>query len=117
MDNGGFTQPLIADTLTNANAFRAKFGMDTNETWNTQAANIFISRSSIGSQGNIIDEYTGMNGSIEVKQADVVLDIFPLNYRNNYTAADSLSDLEYYAGKQVRVATVDYRYPADDRSH
>lgn len=44
-----------------------------------------------------------MNGSIEVKQADVVLDTFPLNYRNNYTAADSLSDLEYYAGKQVRL--------------
>ncbi len=75
--------------------------MDVNETWNAQAANIFISRSSIGSQGTIIDEYTGMNGSIEVKQADVVLDTFPLNYRNNYTAADSLSDLEYYAGKQV----------------
>lgn len=41
-----------------------------------------------------------MNGSIAVKQADVVLDTFPLNYRNNYTAQDSLNDLEYYAGKQ-----------------
>lgn len=74
--------------------------MEVNETWNEQSANIFISRSSIGSQGTIIDEYTGMNGSIEVKQADVVLVTFPLNYRNNYTAANSLSDLEYYAGKQ-----------------
>ena len=81
--------------------FRSMFGMDINETWNDQAANIFISRSSIGAQGNIIDEYTGMNGSIEVKQADVVLDTFPLNYQNNYTNADKLSDLEYYAGKQV----------------
>lgn len=99
---------MIADTLANANAFRAKFGMDVNETWNTQAANIFISRSSIGSQGTIIDEYTGMNGSIEVKQADVVLDTFPLNYRNNYTVADSLSDLEYYAGKQVGLLISNY---------
>lgn len=41
-----------------------------------------------------------MNGSIEVKQADVVLDTFPLNYRQNYTSDDSLSDLIYYAGKQ-----------------
>lgn len=92
--------PLIADTLTNANMFRSMFGMDTNETWDTQAANIYISRSSVGDQGTIIDEYTGMNGSIEVKQADVVLVTFPLNYRNNYTNADSLSDLIYYAGKQ-----------------
>ncbi|KAL8823513.1 MAG: hypothetical protein Q9191_005784 [Dirinaria sp. TL-2023a] len=99
-DNGGFTQPLIADTLVNANAFRSKFGMGMNETWNDQATSIFISRSSIGAQGNIIDEYTGMNGSIEVKQADVVLDTFPLNYQQNYTNADKLSDLEYYAGKQ-----------------
>lgn len=76
------------------------FGMETNATWADQSANIYISRSSIGSQGTIIDEYTGMNGSIEVKQADVVLDTFPLNYRQNYTAADSLSDLIYYAGKQ-----------------
>ena len=80
--------------------FRSMFGMDTNSTWATQSANIYISRSSIGAQGNIIDEYTGMNGSIEVKQADVVLDTFPLNYRQNYTAEDSLSDLIYYAGKQ-----------------
>lgn len=99
-DNGGFTQPLIADTLNNANMFRSMFGMDVNATWEDQSANIYISRSSIGAQGNIIDEYTGMNGSIEVKQADVVLDTFPLNYRQNYTAADSLSDLIYYAGKQ-----------------
>ena len=84
----------------NANKFRTIFGQEPNSTWSSQAENIFISRSSIGAQGNIIDEYTGMNGSIEVKQADVVLDTFPLNYRQNYTSADSLSDLIYYAGKQ-----------------
>ena len=36
-----------------------------------------------------------MNGSIAVKQADVVLDTFPLNYQLNYTAQDSLRDLNY----------------------
>ena len=41
-----------------------------------------------------------MNGSIAVKQADVVLDTYPLNYQSNYNAADSLRDLDYYAGKQ-----------------
>lgn len=89
--------PLIADTLTNANMFREMFGISPNSTFSDIASHIFISRDS---GAGIIDEYTGMNGSISVKQADVVLDTFPLNYQNNYTAQDSLNDLEYYAGKQ-----------------
>lgn len=97
VNNGGFTMPLIADTLTNANTFAQMFGMTTNSTFEDIAANIFISRN--GNAG-IIDEYTGMNGSISVKQADVVLVTFPLNYQNNYTAQDSLNDLTYYASKQ-----------------
>ena len=97
VDNGGFTMPLIADTLTNTNFFRGLFGMPKNAIFDEQAANIYISRDA---SAGIIDEYTGMNGSIAVKQADVVLDTFPLNYQNNYTAQDSLNDLEYYAGKQ-----------------
>ena len=99
VDNGGFTMPLIADTLSNANLFRESFGMKPNTTWADQSANIFVSRSNEGG-ANIVEEYTGMNGSIEVKQADVVLDVFPLAYRQNYTVQDGASDLEYYAGKQ-----------------
>ncbi|KAL6718219.1 alpha,alpha-trehalase ath1 [Lecanora helva] len=97
VDNGGFTMPLIADTLSNANMFRQLFGLPVNTTFDEIASNIFISRDS---NAGIIDEYTGMNGSISVKQADVVLDTFPLNYQKNYTAQDSLNDLQYYAGKQ-----------------
>lgn len=97
VDNGGFTMPLIADTLLNANMFRQMFGMKANATFEDIAANIYISRDS---GAGIINEYTGMNGSIAVKQADVVLNTFPLNYQTNYTAQDSLNDLEFYAGKQ-----------------
>lgn len=89
--------PLIEDTLNNANLFRQLFGATPSNTWKTQADNIFIDRDA---NAGIILEYTGMNGSILVKQADVILDTFPLNYRRNYTAKDSLNDLEYYAGKQ-----------------
>ena len=98
VDNGGFTMPLIADTLTNANLFRSMFNQSQNSTWQSQAQNIFI-----GSNANagITLEYTGMNGSISVKQADVVLDTFPLSYAmNGFTANDSLNDLDYYASKQ-----------------
>lgn len=88
---------LIADTLLNANTFRELLGLKPNTTWDKQAANIFIDRNEVA---GIINEYTGANGSISVKQADVVLDTFPLNYQQNYTAKDSRNDLEYYAGKQ-----------------
>ena len=97
VNNGGFTMPLIADTLANANMFRQMFGMPTNSTFAEVASNVLISRNT---DAGIIDEYTGMNGSIAVKQADVVLDIFPLNFQKNYTYKDGLKDLEFYAGKQ-----------------
>ena len=97
VDNGGYTMPLMADTLTNANTFAGFLGLTPNSTFTDIASNIFISRDA---SAGIIDEYTGMNGSISVKQADVVLDTFPLNYQVNYTAQDSLNDLNYYAGKQ-----------------
>ncbi|KAL8717461.1 MAG: hypothetical protein Q9225_005300 [Loekoesia sp. 1 TL-2023] len=96
-DNGGFTMPLIADTLMYANMFRGLFGISPNATFDEQAANIYIDRNA---DAGIINEYTGMNGSISVKQADVVLDIFPLNYQNQYTTTDRFNDLTYYAGKQ-----------------
>ena len=98
VDDGGFTMPLIAETLTNANMFRSMFNKSQNTTWVTQAANVFIGRDE---KADIILEYSTMNGSIEVKQADVVLNTFPLGYTGeNYTQQSSLSDLDYYASKQ-----------------
>ena len=98
VDNGGFTMALFADTLFNANAFREYFNQTANETWYDQAENVTISKNE---NANILLEYTGMNASINVKQADVVLVTYPLNYAGqDYNAGDSLSDLNYYANKQ-----------------
>lgn len=98
VDNGGFTQPLVAEMLNNANAFSAMFNQSQNSTWTTQAQNILIDRNE---DANIILEFSGMNGTIVVKQADVVLVTYPLSYTGeNYSATDSLSDLDYYAAKQ-----------------
>ena len=36
-----------------------------------------------------------MNNSVAVKQADVVLLTYPLDYGKNYTAIDKLLDLDY----------------------
>jgi trehalose/maltose hydrolase-like predicted phosphorylase len=98
VDNGGYTMPLIASTLTNANVFRSMFNQSKNATWESQAQSIFVSRNA---NADITLEYTGMNGSASVKQADVVLNTYPLSYTmNGYTANDSLNDLDYYAARQ-----------------
>jgi trehalose/maltose hydrolase-like predicted phosphorylase len=98
IDNGGFTMALIANHLINANHFQSMFNSTPNNTWNTQAENVLISRDQ---DADVTLEYTGMNGSISVKQADVILNTFPLSYTGqNYTSNDSLADLDYYAAKQ-----------------
>lgn len=50
----------------------------------------------INEDAQIIVEYDGMNGTIAVKQADVILIDDLLHYPNPY----SLADLDYYAAKQ-----------------
>lgn len=82
--------PLMAETMTNANAFRQQYGLAQNQTWTDMANNVLILR-----ENGVTLEFTTMNGSAVVKQADVVLDTYPLGYTANYTAQDSLNDLDY----------------------
>ncbi|MCJ1404871.1 hypothetical protein MMC11_008097 [Xylographa trunciseda] len=97
VDNGGFTMASISNALTNLNFFRELFDLPRNATYDDIAANVLIARDPAT---DITQEYSGMNGSISVKQADVVLNTFPLNYQQNYTLVEMQEDLNYYAGKQ-----------------
>lgn len=84
---------LIKTILEHANDFRSQFNLTPNTTWAHQAANLDIPTDpSLG----LNLEYTGMTGSIDVKQADVVLIDDFLDYQNPNT----LTDLDYYAGRQ-----------------
>lgn len=91
--------PLIAETLTYANAFREQFGLETNETWIEMADNVLLSR-----KKGVTLEFTTMNGSALAKQADVVLDTYPLGYTNNYTTENSLNDLNYVSFHAIETA-------------
>lgn len=82
--------PLIAQTLMYANSFRQQLGMATNQTWDDIAQNVLVIR-----ENGVTLEFTTMNGSAVVKQADVVLDTYPLDYQHNYSSTDALNDLEY----------------------
>ncbi|KAF3895363.1 Cell wall acid trehalase [Trichophyton interdigitale] len=97
VDGGGYTMPLIATTLKYANQFRQMFGLEANQTWNEIAQNVQVSRDPAS---QITLEYTTMNGSTQVKQADIVLNTFPLHYTEDYTHDNALRDLDYYAAKQ-----------------
>jgi hypothetical protein len=92
--NVGFTMALMKTHLDSTNDIRNRFGIGANDTWASIADNITVP---VYDPANIILEYQTMNGSISVKQADVVLIDDFLNYPNPY----SLSDLDYYAGKQT----------------
>lgn len=91
--NVGYTMVLMKTHIENANRFRTMFGMGANATWANISQNIDIP---VYNPADIILEYQTMNGSISVKQADVVLIDDFLDYPNK----ESLSDLDYYAGKQ-----------------
>lgn len=98
VNNGGYTMALIASHLTYANQFRSSFGSAANSTWNEIAQNVRIGRDE---DAGVTLEFTGMNGTAVVKQADVILNTYPLSFTGqNYTSSDSLSDLDYYAAKQ-----------------
>lgn len=92
MDNPAFTISSASELLGLANDLRVRFGQARNDTWGTEAQMITFPRS----PSNITLEYQTMNNSVEVKQADVVLMTYPLDYsQNNYTAVDKLLDLDY----------------------
>ena len=92
VDNPAFTIASASELLGLANDLRVQFGQARNDTWDSEAQMIAFPRS----PSNITLEYQTMNNSVEVKQADVVLMTYPLDYtQNNYTAVDRLLDLDY----------------------
>jgi trehalose/maltose hydrolase-like predicted phosphorylase len=93
VNNLGFATALIQSLLNETNDLNVMFGRPANDTWKRIAKQM---RLPVNEEVGIILEYDGMNGSIVVKQADVVLLDDLIHYPNNY----SLANLDYYANKQ-----------------
>ncbi|KAF2167961.1 carbohydrate-binding module family 32 protein [Zasmidium cellare ATCC 36951] len=92
-NNVGFTMVLMSSHLNSTNDLRERFGMEANATWTNISSHITIP---VNNDANIILEYATQNGSITVKQADIVLIDDFLQFPNPYT----LSNLDYYASAQ-----------------
>lgn len=73
-----------------AKAAAGLLGETAPERWTDVEDNIFIP---YNTNASIIPEYGTMNGSVEIKQADVVLINYPLEFRFNESQA--LSDLDF----------------------
>lgn len=82
---------IASKTLTTANYFRELYGQGANETWEEMANNVAIPYDVSG----ITAEFRGMNNSAPIKQADIVLKAYPVDYENNYTRQQTLNDLDY----------------------
>lgn len=93
INNPAFTMASVKVHLASANGYRARFGLAPYTLWQEQSDQISLPANAVA---GIFLEYDGMNGTIEVKQADVILIDHFLNYPNNYT----LGNLDYYASKQ-----------------
>ncbi|GIZ45924.1 hypothetical protein CKM354_000907000 [Cercospora kikuchii] len=92
-NNVGFTLVLMQSHLNETNAIRERFGIEPNATWANISDLITIP---VNEEANIILEYSTQNGSIVVKQADIVLIDDFLQWPNPYT----LDNLDYYAAAQ-----------------
>lgn len=97
INNGAFTNAGIKTLLKWATDIGNHLGEYVNPRWMEISQNIYIPRS----PSNITLEYSGMNSSVEVKQADVTLMVYPLGYLNDESILNNaVRDLYYYSGKQ-----------------
>lgn len=97
INNGAFTNAGIKTLLKWATDIGNHLREDVDDKWMDISHNIHIPRST----SNITLEYTGMNNSVEIKQADVTLMVYPLGYINDESILyNAIKDLYYYSERQ-----------------
>ncbi|KAG8988480.1 alpha,alpha-trehalase ath1 [Tulasnella sp. JGI-2019a] len=91
-NNAAFTNAGISVVLKNAVYFAGVLGITPPSNWTTISNKITVLSDPTS---GIVLEYDGFNSTTDVKQADVVLLTYPLEYPQ--TTAQGLADLDYYA--------------------
>lgn len=97
VNNGAFTNAGIKTLLKWATDIGYHLGEYVDPKWIDIAKKIYIPRSC----SNITLEYSGMNSSVEIKQADVPLMVYPLGYITDESILNgAIKDLYYYSERQ-----------------
>ncbi|KAG8864784.1 alpha,alpha-trehalase ath1 [Tulasnella sp. 330] len=91
-NNAAYTNAGISVVLKNAVYFAGVLGITPPSNWTDISNKITVLTDPTS---GIVLEYDGFNSTTSVKQADVVLLTYPLEYPQ--TAAQGLADLDYYA--------------------
>lgn len=91
VDDEAFTNAGINVILKHAIELGKSRGFNVSSNWTDIANNITI----LTAPSGIVLEFEGYNATVAVKQADVVLMTYPLEYSRSSTAA--LQDLDFYA--------------------
>ncbi|SMN18225.1 similar to Saccharomyces cerevisiae YPR026W ATH1 Acid trehalase required for utilization of extracellular trehalose [Maudiozyma saulgeensis] len=98
VDNGAYTNTGIKTLMKWATDIGTHLNESVDSKWMVISNNMVIPRAESG----ITLEYTGMNSSVEIKQADVTLVVYPLDTIDDpISAAYAINDLYYYSGKQA----------------
>ncbi|KAK9454849.1 glycosyl hydrolase family 65 central catalytic domain-containing protein [Dipodascopsis uninucleata] len=95
INNGAFTNGGISKLMGWAGRAAEIIGEEPNSKWKDIEQNIFIPADE---DVNLILEFTNMNGSVEIKQADVVMLTYPLEFERSWQ--ESLNNLDFYAMAQ-----------------
>lgn len=102
IDNGAYTNAGIAKLMENVVIAANHLGQDIPPIYHNISHNMNIpsTRDTNASAQDIVLEYTDMNNSVAVKQADVIMITYPLD---NKLISDeqAINNLNYYAMKQV----------------
>lgn len=97
IDNGAFTNLGIKVLLRWATNIGIHLNDTIDPTWKIISDNIYIPKA----PSNITLEYSTMNGSVDVKQADVLLMTYPLGFiKNDPQIGDPVKNLYYYSEHQ-----------------
>lgn len=98
IDNGAYTNAAIAKTITYVAAIRDHLGLPVPDDFRHILNNMYIPTSPHDER--ITLEYSGMPASAAIKQADVVMMTYPLQYEYK-SPQRAQANLDYYALKQV----------------
>ncbi|KAK9365667.1 glycosyl hydrolase family 65 central catalytic domain-containing protein [Lipomyces kononenkoae] len=97
VDNGAFTNAGISKLMGWARRAAEIVGQDANPKWVDIEDKIYVP---VNREGDLVLEFSNMNGSVEIKQADVVLLDYPLEYDGGGSQQLSLNNLDFYAMAQ-----------------
>lgn len=98
VDNGAYTNAAISANLKWALAVLSHLGAKVPDSYANIIGNVYLPTSN--DDPNIVLEYSGMNSSVGIKQADVIMVTYPLE-NELISHEQAVANMEFYSAKQV----------------